>query len=160
MIKLKSIEFDESQLSDLQNIAVNLFSESDDPRNFAYRRILIRPKVSWLKIILKSGIPIICSGFIYTLLLNVGFRNILAFAIAMFFLFLCFCINLKRIIICCIHVYQKYAPESVRNKCRFEPSCSEYMILSLQKYGLVKGLTKGFKRIKRCNINDGGFDFP
>ena len=45
-------------------------------------------------------------------------------------------------------------------KCRFEPSCSQYMILSLQKYGLWKGLAKGIDRLKRCRAKDGGFDEP
>lgn len=67
---------------------------------------------------------------------------------------------LKRIIICLIRIYQRFAPASLRNKCRFEPSCSQYMILSLQKYGLRKGLAKGTDRLKRCNIHHGGFDFP
>lgn len=35
-----------------------------------------------------------------------------------------------------------------------------YMIMSLQKYGLIKGLKKGIDRLRRCNINDGDFDLP
>ncbi|NLZ46061.1 MAG: membrane protein insertion efficiency factor YidD [Clostridiales bacterium] len=54
----------------------------------------------------------------------------------------------------------KNAPESLRKQCRFKPSCSEYMILSIEKFGLLKGIIKGICRLKRCNINGGGFDFP
>ncbi len=45
--------------------------------------------------------------------------------------------------------------------CRFHPSCSEYFILAVQKYGPVKGSYKGAYRICRCNpFNRGGFDPP
>lgn len=35
--------------------------------------------------------------------------------------------------------------------CRFYPSCSDYAILSLQKYGFFKGWVKAYRRFKRCN---------
>jgi putative membrane protein insertion efficiency factor len=45
--------------------------------------------------------------------------------------------------------------------CRFEPSCSRYMIGALQKYGLLKGLAKGISRFLRCHPwNPGGYDPP
>ncbi len=66
----------------------------------------------------------------------------------------------KRAIIWLVHVYQHYAPDEVRLRCVFEPSCSEYMILSLKKYGLIKGLAKGIHRLFRCGPDDGGIDYP
>lgn len=45
--------------------------------------------------------------------------------------------------------------------CRFIPSCSEYTIEAIQKYGALKGGSKGFLRICRCNpFHPGGFDPP
>ncbi len=45
--------------------------------------------------------------------------------------------------------------------CRFHPSCSEYMILAVQKYGPVRGACKGVWRICRCNPwTRGGYDPP
>jgi putative membrane protein insertion efficiency factor len=45
--------------------------------------------------------------------------------------------------------------------CRFHPSCSEYMIGAVQKYGPLRGACKGVWRICRCNPwNQGGFDPP
>lgn len=35
--------------------------------------------------------------------------------------------------------------------CRFQPTCSSYMIEALQKYGLLKGLFLGTKRILSCH---------
>ncbi len=45
--------------------------------------------------------------------------------------------------------------------CKFTPSCSEYMRLSLEKFGLVRGSLKGLWRILRCNPwSKGGSDLP
>jgi putative membrane protein insertion efficiency factor len=35
--------------------------------------------------------------------------------------------------------------------CRFTPSCSNYTLEAVQRYGLFKGSWMGFKRIMRCN---------
>jgi len=43
--------------------------------------------------------------------------------------------------------------------CRFEPSCSQYMIDAIQKHGPIKGAWRGLKRIARCNPFGGsGYD--
>ena len=157
---MKSIEFNEDQLKDLQKVAEELFGESDDPRSYAYKRVHIRPKVNWWEIILNCMCPLVALGGMYALFTFGGISSQVSIcAILLCFIFY-FLVNAKKVIICLIRIYQRYAPDSVRNKCRFEPSCSQYMILSLQKYGLVKGLKKGIDRLKRCNINGGGFDFP
>ena len=45
--------------------------------------------------------------------------------------------------------------------CRFEPSCSEYFIQAVYKYGPLRGACKGVGRICRCNPwHAGGFDPP
>ena len=45
--------------------------------------------------------------------------------------------------------------------CRFEPSCSEYMIQAVQKYGPIHGAWKGIRRIGRCHpFHPGGYDPP
>lgn len=46
----------------------------------------------------------------------------------------------KKIIIWLVHLYQNKAPDAVRLRCVFEPSCSEYMILAIEKYGAVRGV--------------------
>ena len=57
-------------------------------------------------------------------------------------------------------LYKAIAPMSLRDRCRFEPSCSTYMIMALQKYGLFVGLYKGIRRIMRCHPPNGGEDLP
>jgi hypothetical protein len=43
--------------------------------------------------------------------------------------------------------------------CRFFPSCSQYAVIALNQYGLIKGLILAFLRIVKClPFNKGGFD--
>lgn len=67
---------------------------------------------------------------------------------------------LKPFVIWSIRVYQRFAPKSVRMRCVFVPSCSEYMILSIQKEGLIHGIKKGVIRLNRCHWPNGGIDMP
>lgn len=57
-------------------------------------------------------------------------------------------------------LYKAFAPLSMRDQCRFEPTCSTYMIMALKKYGAVVGLIKGIRRIARCHPPNGGVDYP
>ena len=66
----------------------------------------------------------------------------------------------KKIIIWLVHLYQNKAPDAVRLRCVFEPSCSEYMILAIEKYGVVRGVWKGIQRLGRCHAPNGGKDYP
>ncbi len=60
-----------------------------------------------------------------------------------------------------IRVYQATLSPLLGNVCRFEPSCSRYMVESLKKYGLILGLGKGLRRLSRCHPwNPGGYDPP
>lgn len=47
-------------------------------------------------------------------------------------------------------------------RCKFYPSCSEYAILAIEKYGLAKGVFKTIKRVLRCNpfVKQHRVDFP
>lgn len=43
--------------------------------------------------------------------------------------------------------------------CRFHPTCSQYTYEAVDKYGVIKGIWIGLKRIVRCHPwNDGGYD--
>ena len=43
--------------------------------------------------------------------------------------------------------------------CKYYPTCSDYMIQAVEKYGFFKGFFLGFKRILRCNpFSKGGYD--
>lgn len=66
----------------------------------------------------------------------------------------------KNIIFLLIFCYQKFAPKTIRGACLFTPCCSEYMRISIGKYGVIKGISKGFKRLRRCRPPNGGLDEP
>ncbi len=78
---------------------------------------------------------------------------------------LIFCIGgiimCKRAIIGAIRLYQRYAPEDIRRRCLFKPTCSEYAILAVQKYGVIRGLFKAYIRLfKKCRGNIYMIDEP
>ncbi|NMC28139.1 MAG: membrane protein insertion efficiency factor YidD [Syntrophomonadaceae bacterium] len=65
---------------------------------------------------------------------------------------------MKVIFIGLIRIYQKLS-RFKRPTCRFYPSCSDYSVEALQKYGTVKGGWLSLRRIIRCHpFNPGGFD--
>lgn len=61
-----------------------------------------------------------------------------------------------------IRFYQKHLRGFHNRECIYRPSCSNYAILAIEKYGAVKGIRYGWLRIKRCNgaLYQGGADFP
>ncbi|QIB27863.1 membrane protein insertion efficiency factor YidD [Caloranaerobacter azorensis] len=66
---------------------------------------------------------------------------------------------MKKLIITLIRWYQKFISPLKPRTCRFYPTCSEYSIKAIEKYGLIKGGFKSIKRIVRCNpLNPGGYD--
>lgn len=68
---------------------------------------------------------------------------------------------LKSAIIGAVRLYQHYAPEEIRRRCLFKPTCSEYTILALKKYGLIIGLIKSYIRVVyKCRGNIYRIDYP
>ncbi len=67
---------------------------------------------------------------------------------------------MRAILIALIQLYQRGAPSRLRRTCRFEPSCSNYAILALEKFGVIKGVYAAAHRILRCRRPNGGVDYP
>ena len=66
---------------------------------------------------------------------------------------------MKKIAIYLINFYQKHISKLFGSKCRFYPTCSEYTKQAIDKYGIIKGIFKGFLRIIKCNpLSNGGVD--
>lgn len=66
---------------------------------------------------------------------------------------------MKRVLIFLVRVYQKCISPLFPPKCRYYPTCSEYFIQAVQKYGAIKGTWLGIKRISRCHPwSKGGYD--
>ncbi len=66
---------------------------------------------------------------------------------------------MKIILIRLIEFYRKYISILKKPSCRFYPTCSQYAIDAIKKYGAVKGSFLAIWRIIRCNpFNKGGYD--
>ena len=69
---------------------------------------------------------------------------------------------MKKILVFLIEKYQKYiSPINLHYniKCKYFPTCSEYTKQAILKYGSVKGVFLGIKRILKCNpFSKGGYD--
>jgi hypothetical protein len=66
---------------------------------------------------------------------------------------------IKKILIFLIKGYQKFLSPLLGKNCRFYPTCSQYAIKALEKYGLFKGSFLAVKRILKCNpFHPGGYD--
>jgi putative membrane protein insertion efficiency factor len=60
-----------------------------------------------------------------------------------------------------VRLYQVTLSPLLGRCCRFEPSCSQYFIEAVRKYGAVRGGWRGVCRICRCHpFHPGGYDPP
>ncbi|MBK5259998.1 MAG: membrane protein insertion efficiency factor YidD [Thermoanaerobaculia bacterium] len=55
--------------------------------------------------------------------------------------------------------YKRFVSPLLPRMCRFEPTCSIYMMQAIEKHGPLRGLWLGVRRISRCHVfNPGGWD--
>lgn len=60
-----------------------------------------------------------------------------------------------------VRLYQVTLSPLIGRHCRFQPTCSNYTIEAIDKYGAILGTLKGAWRILRCNpFGRGGYDPP
>jgi putative membrane protein insertion efficiency factor len=66
---------------------------------------------------------------------------------------------MKTILIVLIKFYKFFISPVLPGSCRFYPSCSEYALEAVGRYGAVKGTYLALRRIARCHpFHPGGFD--
>lgn len=66
---------------------------------------------------------------------------------------------MKKLIIIIIKAYQVFISPLSPGKCRFIPTCSNYAIEAINRYGVIYGMYLSARRILRCNpFNPGGYD--
>lgn len=66
---------------------------------------------------------------------------------------------MKHLLVFLIKVYKKTISPLLPGACRFYPTCSEYSMEALEKYGALKGLWLSVKRIVKCGPwHPGGID--
>lgn len=124
------------------------------------RRNLVRPHISVWRTLLNILIPLAVSAGIFCALwftlrrhklgiaLGVSLGALGAYAIA----------RMRAILIWCVLAYQATAPDSVRLRCVFTPTCSEYALAALRKYGVIRGVPRIIGRLRRCHPPNGGED--
>ena len=67
---------------------------------------------------------------------------------------------MKKLLIALVRFYRKCISPLTKPHCRFVPTCSEYALEALEKYGAWKGLRLSLKRLSRCHpFHRGEHDF-
>jgi uncharacterized protein len=66
---------------------------------------------------------------------------------------------MKYLVLSFLRLYKTALSPFFPPACRFTPTCSEYAMQAVEKYGVIKGTWLGAKRILRCQpFSKGGFD--
>jgi putative membrane protein insertion efficiency factor len=65
----------------------------------------------------------------------------------------------RNLLVRMIRIYQKLVSPGLGANCRYSPTCSSYAAEAVTRFGVVKGVWLGMKRIGRCHpLRDGGYD--
>lgn len=66
---------------------------------------------------------------------------------------------MKYVLMALVRFYRKFISPMKRPCCRYIPTCSQYALEALEKYGALKGGYLAFRRVLRCNpLHKGGYD--
>jgi len=66
---------------------------------------------------------------------------------------------MQKVLIALLRGYKKFVSPFLPSACRYSPTCSDYMMQAVTKYGAVRGVWMGLKRLARCHpFHGGGFD--
>ena len=66
---------------------------------------------------------------------------------------------MRQTVIAILRTYKRFLSPFLPSACRFHPTCSEYMMEAVHKYGAARGIWMGTRRLLRCRpFHEGGFD--
>jgi uncharacterized protein len=65
----------------------------------------------------------------------------------------------RRLLTALIRAYQRFLSPALPPSCRFHPSCSQYALEAVSRYGALRGSWLAARRLARCHpFHPGGFD--
>ena len=66
---------------------------------------------------------------------------------------------MRMLLVMCIRLYRIVISPILPPRCRFQPSCSEYALQAVQRYGAIRGSWYAIRRLLRCHpFAQGGYD--
>ncbi len=66
---------------------------------------------------------------------------------------------MRKVVIVLLESYKRFISPLLPSACRYHPTCSEYMLEAVNKYGAARGIWMGTRRLLRCHpFHEGGFD--
>ena len=66
---------------------------------------------------------------------------------------------MKYLLLVPIRFYQRFLSPLLPSSCRFQPSCSQYAVEAIERFGVLRGGSLAVARIARCHpFHPGGFD--
>lgn len=128
-------------------------------KNYCLHHQLKRPHINISKVLCIVSMVIAMIGmFSYFLCLLFDFSFFICFEVLVIAVVFCFAGAILQFLVRC---YQCYASENTRRQCSCMPSCSEYALLSLEKYVWPKALWKIWRRVTHtCSLPGYHIDYP
>ena len=66
---------------------------------------------------------------------------------------------MKKLALGLIRLYQNSLSRVMPPSCRFQPTCSQYTLEAIGRFGVLRGIWMGARRLGRCHpFNKGGYD--
>jgi putative membrane protein insertion efficiency factor len=66
---------------------------------------------------------------------------------------------MRAMVLAPIGLYRRLISPALPRRCKYEPTCSRYVVQAVEEYGILRGLVLAMWRLLRCNPwSDGGYD--
>jgi len=69
--------------------------------------------------------------------------------------------SLRAVVLAPVRLYQRTVSPALPARCKYHPTCSQYAVGAVRRFGILRGLVLAAWRLLRCNPwSHGGVDFP